>query len=191
MKSAPSLMLDINGLDTAKQAKEQRLTYDEDGFLPLPNDMDPQMKENIEALRNIVRMNREKLNSYVYTMFHLVIPIDDVMSKINAQIDSYLSKGYSCREIWYSLRYTYVDCWSITKALASEVLEKGSETALTFIEKAKDYYKANPGFQNMLKVELWSLPKAIKKTQEKRKNKDARLRNPDGTYNLDLVGLED
>ena len=191
MKSAPSLMLDINGLDTAKQAKEQRLTYDEDGFLPLPNDMDPQMKKNVEALRNIARMDREKLNSYVYTMFHLVIPIDDVMSKINAQIDSYLSKGYSCREIWYSLRYTYVDCWSITKALASEVLQKGIETALTLIEKAKDYYKANPGFQNMLKVELWSLPKALKKTKEERKNKDARLRNPDGTYNLDLVGLED
>lgn len=185
MKSTPSLMRDIAGLDRAKQAKEQRLTYDEDGFLPLPNDMDPQMKKNIEALCNIVRMDREKLNSYIYTLFHLVIPIDDVMSKINAQIDSYLSKGYSCREIWYSLRYTYVDCLSVTKVLTSEVLEKGIETALTFIEKAKDYYKANPGFQNMLKVELWSLPK------EKRKNKDARLRNPDGIYNLDLVGLED
>ena len=166
MKSTPSLMWDIGGLDKAKQAKEQRLTYDEDGFLPLPNDMDPQMKKNVEALRNAARMDREKLNSYVYTMFHLVIPIDNVMSKINTQIDSYLSKGYSCREIWYSLRYTYVDCSSVTKVLAYEVLEKGIETALTFIEKAKNYYKANPGFQNMLKVELWSSPKAIKKAKE-------------------------
>ena len=32
---------------------------------------------------------------------------------------------------------------------------------------------------------------AYKKAQEERKAKDARLRNPDGTYNLDLVGLED
>lgn len=187
MKSTPSLMWDISGLDKAKQAKEQSLTYDEDGFLPLPNDMDPQMKKNVEALRNIARMDRKKLNSYVYSMFHLLIPIDNVMPKINTQIDSYLSKGYSCRDIWYSLRYTYVDCVSVTKVLVGEVLEKGIETALTFIEKAKDYYKANPGFHNMLEVELWSLPKAIKKAQEKRKARDARLRNPDGTYNLDLL----
>ena len=32
---------------------------------------------------------------------------------------------------------------------------------------------------------------AYKAAQEERKAKDARLRNPDGTYNLDLVGLED
>ena len=32
---------------------------------------------------------------------------------------------------------------------------------------------------------------AYKVAQEERKAKDARLRNPDGTYNLDLIGLED
>ena len=36
-----------------------------------------------------------------------------------------------------------------------------------------------------------AMQEAYKAAQEKRKNKDARLRNPDGTYNLDLVGLED
>lgn len=44
----------------------------------------------------------------------------------------------------------------------------------------------------------WVWPERVKAAQEaykaaqaKRKAKDARLRNPDGTYNLDLVGLED
>lgn len=36
-----------------------------------------------------------------------------------------------------------------------------------------------------------AMQEAYKAAQEERKEKDARLRNPDGTYNLDLVGLED
>ena len=32
---------------------------------------------------------------------------------------------------------------------------------------------------------------AYRAAQEERKAKDARLRNPDGTYNLDLIALED
>ena len=36
-----------------------------------------------------------------------------------------------------------------------------------------------------------AMQEAYRAAQEERKNKDARLRNPDGTYNLDLVGLED
>lgn len=36
-----------------------------------------------------------------------------------------------------------------------------------------------------------AMQEAYRAAQEERKAKDARLRNPDGTYNLDLVGLED
>lgn len=36
-----------------------------------------------------------------------------------------------------------------------------------------------------------AMQEAYRAAQEERKNKNARLRNPDGTYNLDLVGLED
>lgn len=36
-----------------------------------------------------------------------------------------------------------------------------------------------------------AMQEAYRAAQEERKDKNARLRNPDGTYNLDLVGLED
>ena len=78
---------------------------------------------------------------------------------------------------------------SLFKALDEKDAKKKEQTKHPLDLKLKTiYYTPTPW---VWPEHVKAMQEAYKAAQEERKNKDARLRNPDGTYNLDLIGLED
>ena len=78
---------------------------------------------------------------------------------------------------------------SLFKALDEKDAKKKEQTKQPLNLKLKTiYYTPTPW---VWPERVKAAQEAYKAAQEERKAKDARLRNPDGTYNLDLVGLED